>query len=111
MKLTNMRRAFPSNLVSVDEESSITDFETVSPPLGMRRRLESTASSLVFPGAWVASPTLPERASLEVATGEFSRPPPGKMSRSNSGASPSPDSTPLVTPTTADEDKRRCVIM
>lgn len=38
-----------------------------------RRRLESTASSLYFPGGWVTTPK-GDRPSFEVATGEFSRP-------------------------------------
>ena len=45
----------------------------LSPPLE-RRRLESTTSNLYFPGGWVTSPSQKERPSLEVATGEFSRP-------------------------------------
>ena len=45
----------------------------LSPPIE-RRRLESTTSNLYFPGGWVTSPAQKERPSLEVATGEFSRP-------------------------------------
>nr|GAT60797.1 predicted protein [Mycena chlorophos] len=63
------------------------EIDDMVPPLSPRSRLESTASSLYFPGAWFSK--LPEgRASLEVAAGEFT---------------PSKNNPPLLTTTRADE--------
>ncbi|THH10312.1 hypothetical protein EW145_g1417 [Phellinidium pouzarii] len=67
-----------------------------------RRRLESTTSSLYFPGGWVASP-IKERPSLEVATGVFSRP------LLETASAPVPPEIPESTP--EEEKKWRCAIM
>lgn len=67
-----------------------------------RRRLQSTASSLRFPGGWVTSPK-DDRPSLEVATGEFSR--------EGNSASAAGVLSPVKEKKTENEDKWRCVIM
>ncbi|KAG7089784.1 hypothetical protein E1B28_011435 [Marasmius oreades] len=64
---------FPTS-ASYEEEGSLTSLDTVtgdspSSPSG-RSRLESTASSLMFPGGWF-SKAPPGRASLDNARGEF----------------------------------------
>lgn len=69
-----------------------------------RRRLQSTASSLHFPGGWITSPK-GDRPSLEVATGEFSRP-------QLEGGPASAVLSPVKEERKADGgDKWRCVIM
>ncbi|KAJ2916623.1 hypothetical protein MD484_g3782, partial [Candolleomyces efflorescens] len=65
---------------------------STSDPLETRKRLESTASSRFFPGSWfsaAAKPPVPEegRASLETASGQFSR---GPSSPLDTGAMLSP---------------------
>lgn len=65
---------------------------STSDPLETRKRLESTASSRFFPGSWfsaAAKPPVPEegRASLETASGQFSR---GPSSPLDTGAVLSP---------------------
>ncbi|KAF9266604.1 hypothetical protein L218DRAFT_78283 [Marasmius fiardii PR-910] len=79
---------FPTS-ESYEEEGSLTSLDTVtgsrdapSSPSG-RSRLESTASSLMFPGGWYSRPP-PGRASLDNAKGEFvaskqSSPPPVQL--------------------------------
>ncbi|OCB90504.1 hypothetical protein A7U60_g2297 [Sanghuangporus baumii] len=75
-------------------------------PLASRRRLESTASALAFPGGWVSSSVKKERTSLETATGVFSKP-------VVEGASISPVVTPPSTEPASEqsESKWRCIIM
>lgn len=96
------RSVFPT-LAPVAEDGSIGDvgdFEPISPPAMSRKRLESATSARFFPGAWVtSSPVIPERASLDVAQGEFSRP---GTEPSSAAHSPSSEN---------DEKKARCVIM
>ncbi|KAH8117719.1 hypothetical protein DFH11DRAFT_854174 [Phellopilus nigrolimitatus] len=87
--------------------ASMVESNELSPPTP-RRRLESTTSTLYFPGGWVTSPSHHERPSLEVATGEFSKP----LVEGGPAAVVAP-ATPIakLPPTDEEEKKWRCVIM
>lgn len=87
---------FSSTTDDIVEEA---DFGSAAP----RRRLQSTASSLHFPGGWITSPK-GDRPSLEVATGEFSRP-------QLEGGPASAVLSPVKEERKADGDKWRCIIM
>ncbi|KAL5526053.1 hypothetical protein ACEPAG_7391 [Sanghuangporus baumii] len=115
-------RSFPSAFAQTEDPSASEQSSQVAgadtlevddqlSPLASRRRLESTASALAFPGGWVYSPVKKERASLETATGVFSKP-------VVEGKSISPVVTPSSTePSSTEpaseqsESKWRCVIM
>ncbi|KAJ7637721.1 hypothetical protein DFH06DRAFT_1335867 [Mycena polygramma] len=59
-----------SSLTLQDVSEDADDSQLDAPPISPRSRLESTASSIFFPGGWFSR--LPqERASLDVAQGEF----------------------------------------
>ncbi|KAJ7127037.1 hypothetical protein C8R44DRAFT_112368 [Mycena epipterygia] len=75
-----------------DENASYLD----APPISPRSRLESTASSLFFPGGWFSK--LPQgRASLDVAQGEFT------PSKTTSPTLPSP---PIPGPSPGNETEQ-----
>ncbi|KAL5485727.1 hypothetical protein ACEPAI_6768 [Sanghuangporus weigelae] len=110
-------RSFPSAFAQTEDPSAseqptqVGEADTLEvddqlSPLASRRRLESTASALAFPGGWVSSPAKKERASLETATGVFSKP-------VVEGKSSSPVVTPPSTEPASEqsESKWRCIIM
>ncbi|KAL5526875.1 hypothetical protein ACEPAF_8602 [Sanghuangporus sanghuang] len=115
-------RSFPSAFAQTEGPSAseqptqVTEADTLEAdtlegddqlsPLASRRRLESTASALAFPGGWVSSSVKKERTSLETATGVFSKP-------VVEGASISPVVTPPSTEPASEqsESKWRCIIM
>ncbi|KAL5503858.1 hypothetical protein ACEPAH_7929 [Sanghuangporus vaninii] len=110
-------RSFPSAFAQTESPSAseqptqIAEADTLEvddqlSPLASRRRLESTASALAFPGGWVSTPVKKERASLETATGVFSKP-------VVEGASTSPVAAPPSTEPASEqnESKWRCIIM
>ncbi|KAJ7170627.1 hypothetical protein C8R43DRAFT_980281 [Mycena crocata] len=69
---TELPQAFPL-MLDTSKSASASDAGSShlnSPPISPRSRLESTASSMFFPGGWFSK--MPEgRASLDVAQGEF----------------------------------------
>lgn len=88
--------------------------DTLSPT--GRTRLESSASSRFFPGAWFSPKIGAGRASLEVAQGEFI---PVKPTSPTDGVPDEPEELDEVPPTASEdtdestpEEKRRwCVVM
>ncbi|KAJ7284938.1 hypothetical protein C8J57DRAFT_1289923 [Mycena rebaudengoi] len=105
-------KAFP---LMLDVSGSTPDDESVlDPPLSPRSRLESTASSMFFPGGWFSK--VPEgRASFDVAQGEFSQPKSPKIpSIPPPTASPTaPPTAPPAAETRESEEKKGkwCVVM
>ncbi|KAJ8072744.1 hypothetical protein PM082_016303 [Marasmius tenuissimus] len=118
---------FPTS-ESYEEEGSLTSLDTVtdnrdapSSP-SARSRLESTASSLMFPGGWF-SRAPPGRASLDNAKGEFiPNKPASPVEATTPGlneetATPTNEATPTAEPTSptspTEKEKRSkwCVIM
>ncbi|KAJ7066912.1 hypothetical protein C8F01DRAFT_1119511 [Mycena amicta] len=101
--------------LSVDVPEDANDEDDFVPPLSPRTRLESTASSLFFPGGWFSK--LPEgRPSLEVAAGEFTSPKPASPSLPSKPTSPSVPSPPAeeVVVEAVDRDEKKgkwCVVM
>ncbi|KAJ6604770.1 hypothetical protein DFH09DRAFT_321612 [Mycena vulgaris] len=102
-------QAFPLMLdVSKSADADASDDENASyldaPPVSPRSRLESTASSMFFPGGWFSK--IPEgRASLDVAQGEFS------SSKPNSPSISSPNETPNETEQSEEKKGKWCVVM
>ncbi|KAJ6531742.1 hypothetical protein B0H19DRAFT_454327 [Mycena capillaripes] len=105
--------AFPlmldlSEPVDVSDDADESHLDAI-PPLSPRSRLESTASSIFFPGGWFSR--VPEgRASLNVAQGEFT------PSKPTSPSVPSPSvpspSVPSAETEQSEEKKGKwCVVM
>ncbi|KAF7312307.1 hypothetical protein MIND_00243700 [Mycena indigotica] len=95
-------QAFPSSADGAGDADG--EEEDLAPPLSPRSRLESTTSSLFFPGGWFSrAPDENLRPSLEVAAGEFT---PSK-------SSPPVLSSPQPEETTQTEEKkgRWCIVM
>ncbi|KAF7327614.1 hypothetical protein MKEN_00340600 [Mycena kentingensis (nom. inval.)] len=104
-ELLTSPQAFPvANKAGEDET------EDFVPPLSPRSRLESTASSLFFPGGWFSK--MPEgRASLEVAAGEFTPSKPTAESIPSPGTEEAPavaGEPPAPSPTESEEKKGKC---
>ncbi|KAJ7475805.1 hypothetical protein FB451DRAFT_257411 [Mycena latifolia] len=94
-------QAFPLMLdVSNSAESDDGHASSLdAPPISPRSRLESTASSMFFPGGWFSK--MPEgRASLDVAQGEFAKP-----------TSPSVSSPTTETEQSEEKKGKWCVVM
>ncbi|KAJ7707760.1 hypothetical protein B0H17DRAFT_1192201 [Mycena rosella] len=90
-------QAFPLSVDTSDDGNA----SHLDPPISPRSRLESTASSMFFPGGWFSK--IPDgRASLDVAKGEFTSPKP---------TSPSVSSPTNETEQPDEKKGRWCVVM
>ncbi|KAJ7274471.1 hypothetical protein B0H12DRAFT_1088899 [Mycena haematopus] len=100
------QQTFPLMLDVSNTSTDDVDEEPLSPPISPRSRLESTASSIRFPGGWFSLAA--GRASFDVAQGEFSHSKPSLSSVPSLGAE---QEQHVETEQSEDKKGKWCVVM